>query len=175
MKKITDEILNDYIDNQLSIQDVDTINNEIKSDPELLERLKALQATHRYLNSLEQDTAPSGIRSKVMAQIFTSSPEKKKHTFFSFILSIFGIAIIGVTAISISNLSKTETTGEQFESVKNFIIEKASSGVSFFESLSTSQNLIMIGASLSVLLLFGLYYIINSHKMFREQLKSFGQ
>jgi hypothetical protein len=175
MKKFTDEKLNDYLDNNLTNKEIEEINYALSNDSNLLERLKALKSVDKYLNTLQHQKAPEGIKKNVMIKIASLIPQKQKNTFFRIILSIFGISIISVITFSLTLISKMENNSSLWEKVKSLLSEYFPSDLSFLETLSFSNNTILIGASITILLLFIFYYLINAHKSFKNELKNFGQ
>ncbi len=53
MKKVTDEILNKLIDNELSSSEIDELHQLIKKDEKLLSKTKAHQMVDNVLKKLE--------------------------------------------------------------------------------------------------------------------------
>ena len=52
MKKNLDELLNDYIDNQLSVDELEEIKSLLEKDRQLGSRLKALRVVHQSLQQI---------------------------------------------------------------------------------------------------------------------------
>jgi low affinity Fe/Cu permease len=170
MKKITDEILNDYIDNQLNSEALEEFNNIISSDEEALVKLKALKMVDQSLNSIEVYHAPEGFTQRVMNKIFVKSkaalPNIKR--FFISVVGLFTIAIISVmiAAYSAADTAEGGIKLNFLDTAKKFVEENGPSVLKFF----SNQNILMIGLALTMILLISGFFLLESHKNFKNKL-----
>ena len=93
MNKLTDEILNKYIDGELEPFELAEVKNEIERNDETLARLKALRLVDNSLKQMEIEYAPVNFSEKVMKAISDASKAVKPKIsyFFVTIIALFSI------------------------------------------------------------------------------------
>src|ERR1035437_7678683 len=102
MKKLSDEILNKYLDCELSRDDIKEVEDAIQNSREDRIRLNALREADRSLRNLKVPEIKSNFTSLVMDKIqksIRSRQEQKK--FIIGVISVFIImclAIVGIVA-----------------------------------------------------------------------------
>lgn len=171
MIKLNDEILNDYIDNELDSAALQEVNASLKTDEESLIKLKALKIVDHSLHHLEIYSAPEGFTKKVMKMIFATSKvvAPKVSYFFVTMVSVLSVAIISFTTAAYLTVKKsTEEINKTsiLDNVLLFIKEKTPALLKFF----TNENILTIGTVLTVVLLISGYFLLESHKNFRNKL-----
>lgn len=172
MKRLTDEILNKYIDGELSRAELEEIEELINSNPEELDRLKTHKYVDQTLKELEVDTAPPGVAQRIMKRIYSEIPEKyKKNSFFRFMIGSFVTIIAVVLGYSLSLLpsgsDSESSTLIDSESIKDYSTKFYNEFTSFF----SNDNLIYIGIFLTVIMLITAYFVHESHKSFKKKLE----
>lgn len=101
MESITDEILNRYIDGELSSTELKEFNELISEDYSALKKLKALQSVDKFLYALEFDKAPSGITQLIINKMNISGVEiGSGKKFFSSLAIIFSVLTISILAMA---------------------------------------------------------------------------
>lgn len=168
MKKITDEILNKYIDNELSAAEIEELKNLLSSNPDELDKLNVLRFVDSSLRTMEHDKAPDHIAGSILSRIEALSIVKgKSFYFFYWIVGVFSIMIIGLFGYILSLISPAESDGSSvLDNVVNYL---SSFSISF--NIGLSSNLILlIGASLSIILLIAFYFLVVSHREFKNSL-----
>ncbi|RJP59012.1 MAG: hypothetical protein C4543_07380 [Ignavibacteriales bacterium] len=170
MKQI-DELLNKYIDNELTVSEINELKNYITTNPAELEKLKALKLADSILRELEFESAPVKFTDKLMSRlnvVYKSKPQKNyviRVIFSLFIAGFLGIFTFGITQISFDFSDSEESRfGNLFERLGELI-------PSF--NFSISSDLLMLIVSILVLItLVATYIIINSHKAFKDNLEN---
>lgn len=168
MKKITDEILNKYIDSELSASEIEELKNMLASNPDALEKLKALRFVDSSLRTMEHDKAPDHIAGSIMSRIESLSIVKgKSFYFFYWIVGVFSLMILGLVGYIFSLISPADSGSSSIlDNITNYF---SSFSISF--NLGLSSNLILlIGASLSIILLIAFYFLVASHREFKNSL-----
>ncbi len=172
MKIITDEMLNNYIDGLLSGPELKEVEEAVKNDPELLEKLRALHFVDRELKLMEAAPAPEKITEKVMNAVSVTK-KKRINVFFissvSFIATLFA-ATLG--AIIFFSNKGVESGSESFNVITN-VNKYFSLDFSFLKNFTASNNLMITIGGLSFILLVFFYFILNSHKAFKDELKRY--
>jgi len=172
---INDELLNKYIDNELTEVELKELSEALKNDNEAQAKLKALQLTDEVLRKMEITPAPQNFTESFMKKIITvSSVHKEKISyFFVSVISFFAVAIIGVLGFSFSKIDITSSSlGENNQYVQK-TKEVFSGGLSQLNSIFSNDNMLLIGAGLTFVLLISGYFIIESHKSFKQKLNRF--
>ena len=173
---VTDDILNKFIDGELNSIELDELNKKLSSDEELVKHLKALKLTHQLLRKMEETPAPESFTDRIMQKITPALSQKTKATsrMFFAVISFFSLLIFGILGYAISTIKPAEGTSTMTTDVMdkvNGFVSQNSPG--FFKYL-TSDSVLFIGGMLSFILLLGLYFMVHSHKTFRENLERFG-
>ncbi len=173
MKKITDELLNDYIDNQLDTSSINELKESIGNDPDSLNKLKALKIVDESLHNLEVFEAPHDFPDRMMELVFKHAKfiKPKINLFFAGIVSVFGIVIASVFIAAIILVAKTNpplNNSGILESTESFIDKN----VSFLGGLFNNNQFLFAGGLLAVILLLSTLIIIDTHKNFKNKLKS---
>ena len=82
MKQVNDELLNRYIDGELSVQEIDDLEKELAVSPDLVDRLKALKMTDTVLKNMEHDSAPENVANRIMQKIESVNSVKNQKPYF---------------------------------------------------------------------------------------------
>jgi hypothetical protein len=173
MKKNIDELLNDYIDNQLSAEEIDEVKSLLDSNPQAGQRLKALRVVHQSLQNIEAEQVPAGFTERFMKKLsVTPASVNKNNYFFYSVIGFFGLMIIGILAFVIFSINWN------FESMHlSGYIERAKAGIekNGIQALSIFKNktLLMISASMVLLVLILAYFGFESHKNLKKKINSF--
>ena len=173
MSRITDDMLNDYIDNELNSSSIDELKNNLSNDEEAVKKLKALKIVDENLKELEIYPAPSNFTERVMNKVMlgAKSLKPKLNYFFVSIVSIFLVTIVGISIFVFDVVGRTAASDNDLkitESVKKFIIENSGS----FNSLMSSDKILLIGGLLTVILFLAGIFVYDSHKSFKNKFKS---
>lgn len=171
--KVTDEILNKYIDGELSAAEINELKNYLSANPNELEKLKALKLVDNVLSEMEYEAAPHNFTEKFMNRLNVSySSKSNKFYLIKIIFTLFGLGFIGVFLFGLSRLSFTDNSSDEtaFERVMERIGEVIPA---FSFSLSINSDTMMLIVSILVLVtLIAAYIIINSHKAFKDNLEN---
>lgn len=173
MSKLNDDILNRYIDNELDSTEINEVKKILDEDEESWKRLKALRSVDSSLKEIEIYPAPHGFTEKVMRTIIGKSKSAiaKPGYFFISIVSIFlfTIAVVMIAALRLSGEKSgtVEQVNPLDESLK-FVRENLPTLQNFF----SSDNFLMVGIVLTVILLISGFFMVESHKDFKNKLNS---
>ncbi|MBI1936597.1 MAG: hypothetical protein HYS25_00585 [Ignavibacteriales bacterium] len=173
MSKLNDDILNRYIDNELDSTEINDVKKVLDEDEESLKRLKALRSIDRSLREIEIYPAPHGFTEKVMRTIISKSKSAiaKPGYFFISIVSFFLFAIVTVLIAALKyserGTAQVTQTNPLDDSVK-FVKENLPLLQNFF----SSDNFLMVGIVLTVILLISGFFMVESHKDFKNKLNS---
>lgn len=173
MKKNIDELLNDYIDNQLSTEEVEEVNSLLESNSNAVQKLKALRSVHQSLQKLEYEQAPIGFTDRFMKRLGSAPTlSKRKNYFFYSVVGVFGFLLIGILAFVILSINwnfESMHLSGYIEQAKNGIEKNGSQALSIFKN----KTVLMISSSMVLLLLILAYFGFESHKNWKKKLNSF--
>ena len=170
--KVTNELLNKLIDDELNAREIEELHNLIKHDEMALIKVKAHQMVDSLLKKIDVEFAPEDTTSIIMERISNSLLVKeKKNGFFKFIISSFIILILFVFGyiLSISGETQATETPSKYSEITNEIVK-------FFSSFSLSLNnelMLIIGGVLSILLLVSGYFMLEEHRSFKQKLENY--
>lgn len=169
MKKLNDELINKYIDNELNSEELKEFTNQINSDAEAIQKIKAVKLIEDTISKSEIIPAPANFTDKLMTSINGNiSKVQTDSKFFKMIISIFSILIVGIFATTFATVSweNSEVTSK----IKNFVDGVSFDGVS---KLFQNENILMIGGGIIVILGFSILFIYESHKSFKHKLNTY--
>jgi anti-sigma factor RsiW len=113
MININDEMLNQFLDNQLSGDEKEIVKNAIANSSELKRKYDTLISTDKLLRNVENDSTSLDFTKKVLQRINNQKNRAKQQKYFLFtILSVLGIitlSIVGFIFVQIIPSSGTES------------------------------------------------------------------
>ena len=173
MNKISDELINKYVDKELSEEELDQLKILLENDPSLKEKLKAHTIIDEVLHKMENRSAPSNIASNVMTQISVSTKlAKENHYFFYGVVGLFSSAIIGLLIYIISTFEGSNN--EKFFEINFSLVEKlqdySTSNISIISNLLKSDTVMIIGLSLIFILIISSAFLFNNLRDIKEGL-----
>ena len=171
--KLTDEILNKYLDGELSSDELKELNSLIEENPDALSTLKTHKFVDKTLSKIETESAPVGFTQRVMNIIASaSSVRSKKFYFFRFIVFMFGLLISGTIFTILISLPEVEQESETSLKVVDTATKFLSENFGGLSDLLNNNTLIMIGGMLTIILLISGYFVLESHKSFKQKLEN---
>jgi len=173
MNKLTDEILNKYIDGELEPFELAEVKNEIEKNDEALARLKALLLVDSSLKQMEVEQAPISITEKVMKAISSASKAVKPKVsyFFVTIITLFSIGVLGIIVAAfkpIDNGNDQLTAVPYVDKAKELI----GKNLIEFQNFFSNKNVLLVVSILTLILLITAYLTFEAHKSFKNKLKS---
>lgn len=173
MKHLTDDLLNKYIDNELTSSELEEVEEILSVNPDELKKLKAQKMVDESLSKMKFDKAPEYISVSIMNKILGVSSVKNQKPYFLYsMLGIFGAIISLLIGYLIYTMPETSNVADSaFLDKFNLFISQSFSSVSF---LSDSSNVIIIGISLTFLLIIGFFMMLNFQRHALSKLNNFG-
>lgn len=171
MNKLSDELLNKYIDKELSQAELQLVKNILENSESERKKLKALQLVHDGLKNLTQDQTSPGFTSIVMNKLTKKSKAKKEQR--NFILSISSIFItisLGIIGYFVYIL----VTGPSTDSGSLVLVQDSMNTLKYItdpiKNLLSGKNIEIIGSVFSLGLLISVYFLFESIKQNRHNL-----
>lgn len=171
MMNITDEILNKYLDGELSKQETTEVNSALSASEEIRKRYNALKLVHEQLSKMEMENVSADFTVKLMRRLphKIKVPRQQKYFFaaISFVIIIICLGIVGyVTAAIVSSFPAQTSSSNFFDSFNNF----SSVFVSEMERLFKGRSLSIIGSVFSFGILISGYFFFEYQKKLKSNL-----
>ena len=171
MKALTDELLNKYIDNDLSITEVNQLKEFLSSE---LHKFKAHKLVDEVLRKMEFDTAPAGITERIMQRInVAASVKPRMSNFMRVVFFLFGVSIFGSVIILLSQTSSVSSSEGLLPKEVIEYLNKFSFSLPSLQSVISSETTMIVISSLVLIVLISVYIFYNSHKSFKRKIEKF--
>jgi ATP-dependent Zn protease len=170
MRTLSEEILNKYIDGELSRVEMREVEETIKNSREDRIELNAIQNTDRSLKNMRLIEVKSNFTSLVMNKIqrsLQSSQEQKK-----FIVSIFSIfilmclVVVGIVGFNLIRNYNPGTSNAITDSIKY-----VASASEFISKILNSRNISIVGGVFSFGLIISAWFFFDYSRMLRKARK----
>jgi H+/Cl- antiporter ClcA len=171
MKKNYDELINKYLDNELNPAELEQFSAMLDNDEEAVKNLKAMKLVEHSVRKIEFDDAPQNTTYNIMRKIAVAPSAKRSNWFFWIVVSVFllGIAIVSYVTIQQYQPPKEGIgTEKTVTAVKDFIGDQTKSLSTIFKG----SDVKLIGAVITLLLIITGYFVLESHRSFKNKLKS---
>jgi len=174
MINITDEILNKYLDGDLSREESAMVNAAIKSSEELRKNFNALKLVHDELSAFREENVSHDFTDRLMKKIVKRSTVPKQQKYFiasivTFItllcLVIFGFSISAMISAtsSASNNSNSQTVLDSVTGISEGLVKS-------LQQLFSGAGLSIIGSIFSLVILISGYFFFEMQKRSKANL-----
>ncbi len=173
MNLISDEILNNYLDGELTpekIQEVDAILK--RSEPDM-KRFKALKLVHDNLSSIKEDKVNEDFTFRLMKKLNRKFVLPKQQKYFIILVSSFMVLIcLGIVGYVIATILSTPTP--QTESVEvTETVQRITIGlITELQKLFSGNGLSIIGSIISFAMIITGYIFFERQKQMKTRLGS---
>ncbi|MGB5287784.1 MAG: hypothetical protein WBN42_04790 [Ignavibacteriaceae bacterium] len=167
MIKITDEILNKYLDDELSRDEAERVKSVLSASEELQRKFNALKLVHEKLFNLRQDEVSPGFTDTLMKQIAKKGfiiPKQQKYFIASvaaFItllcLVIFGFSISAMISAAPPSISESKSVVDSISNLSDGL-------VNVLKHLFSGEGLSIIGSIFSLLIIISGYFFFEMQK-----------
>lgn len=175
MNQITDEILNKYLDGELTRQEAEQVESALKSSDELYRKYNALKLVHEKLHHLKEDEVSTGFTEILMKKISTKKfalPKQQKY-FIASVATFITLLCLVILGFSISTMisSAPETIGDTNTIVNS--TEKLSDGlINVMRPIFSGKGLSIIGSIFSIIIIISGYFFFEMQKRSKANLSN---
>lgn len=164
MININDEMLNKFLDNQLSGDENEIVKNAIANSSELKRKYDTLISTDKLLRNIENDSTSLDFTKKVLQRINNQKNRAKQQKYFLFtILSILGIITLGVVGFIFVQIIPSSGTES------NHIVTEYSQNMGdYFSNIFGKKNISIFGSILSFIMLVSAYFFYEYQKQSKK-------
>ncbi|MGD1006570.1 MAG: hypothetical protein ABR980_04990 [Ignavibacteriaceae bacterium] len=171
MIELSDEILNNYIDDELDQYKLSEVREQFKNSESDRLRLAMLQRVHRELGKLESFEVSGNFTSIIMSKLQKKSKVVRKDRFFMVsISSIFFIILLAVMGyLFIMSFNNAGGSTQNVPDINNYfsIITNVSSSI---KGLMTPKNISIIGSILSFCIIITGYLFFENQRQAKRNL-----
>jgi hypothetical protein len=169
MNRLSDEILNKYIDGELEPEKLKEVKAILSESAPDRENLKALLKVHNNLKEINEFKVSANFTSAVMNKIALKFKPRKADKYFIVSISSFfillSLVIIGIVISFIINMpsqsnSTSQVIGYLISSLENFSL--------FIKKIFGGPGLSIFGSVISLGILITAYFFFDSHKHIKE-------
>ena len=168
MNNITDEMLNKYLDNDLTSAEMQQVKSAIEKSTELKKKYEALLTANNLLKKTDADLTSVDFTKNLMQKLKakTSTARQQKYFLFSFLI-LFGVIVFGITGYLFYEIILSAQSNESTRNITTYA--KNISG--YFSGLFSKNNLSILGSVLSFIMIISGYFLYEYQKQAR---KNFG-
>jgi hypothetical protein len=165
---MNDEILNRFIDGDLSAAERNEVLRAVNSSPEWKKKFESLKKAHELFLAMKpeevSDNFASLVMSKLKAQKLRARQQKK---FLTIIISFFGIIILSITGFVFYNIllsvSQATETSSSITSLSSYLKDLTN-------LLFSKNGTTIIGSALSLIMLVSGYFLFEYQKKMKSNL-----
>ena len=171
--KITDEILNKYLDDELSREESELVKSALRTSEELQRKFNALKLVHENLYTIKENELSSDFTNALMKRILRNRyvvPKQQKYfivsiaTFITLLcLVIFGFSISAVISSSPSAIGESGPVVDSITTLSDGLVK-------FIEKVFTGQGLSIIGSIFSIIIIISGYFFFEMQKRAKTNL-----
>ena len=169
MNRLSDEILNKYIDGELDYETLNEVKAILKESVADRENLRVLMKVHNELQGIKEFEVSEKFTSGVMSKIGSKFKPKKADKYFIISISSFfillSLAVIGVVIALLVNSPEQASSTEQF---LGYLVSSLESFSIFIRKIFNGSGISIFGSIISLGLLISAYFFFESHKHINE-------
>lgn len=170
MKNNYNELINNYIDKELSQNDLDNVEELVKTNEDFKILLSVHNYVHETLPEIPQKFAPVGFTELLMKKIVSRISDKyKKNYLFRGVISALTMILIFTLFFFFYYLGDLMFVKNVAESTRSYSSTLYSSFSYLFQLVKT-DIFRTVSALLGFIVLVGFYFNYNSHKSLKDTL-----
>ena len=172
MIHITDEILNKYLDGELSRTEVDQIKSALHDSEELRRKFNALKLVHTNLSSIKENEVGNDFTEKLMKQIVRKATVPKQQKYFiASVVTFITLLCLVIFGFSISAMiSATSSAAGNSQSVLDSVSSLSEGLVKMLQQIFSGAGLSIIGSVFSLIVLISGYFFFEMQKRSKASL-----
>lgn len=169
MKHLTNDELNRFVDNELSLQEKIVVEQHLSECSFCSDELKSYKSINSLLLEQNVEEAPNGIEILIMKKIAKKlRNDKSQKTFFKFVVSLFSIGIVAILGFIGFKVSKTviqiSVDNEMLQWLNQASVQlKSIIGLAFGEKTLRSFEVTML-----LFFIVSIYFLVERYKAIRH-------
>jgi len=174
MIRITNEILNKYLDGELNKAETEQIKSALGNSEELQRKFNALKLVHDNLSNMKEDEISSRFTDKLMKQLVKRSTVPKQQKYFiASIVTFITLLCLVIFGFSISAMiSATSSTDNNSTTIVDSVSSLSEGTVNVIRHLFSGTGLSIIGSVFSIVVLISAYFFFEMQKRSKAHLSN---
>jgi len=173
MNKLSDEILNKYIDGELDHASLKNVNEVLSHSIEDRKRLQALTAVHNELKKIKEYQVTDTFTNLVMQKLVARKKAfKEQRNFLFIILSVFISIILVVIGWVIYTAVSRSGDAQSSQSFTQHIVPLFRSIASIISQLFTPKGMSIFGSIISLGILISGYFFFENLKASKQKISN---
>lgn len=161
MINISDELLNRFLDNELSIEEKNLVKSEIEKSTDVKKRYETLLITHSLLKNIQSDSTTIDFSKMVIQKISKRGViESQQKRFLLVILSLLVVVILGIVGYVFYQIFSSIQLSDSNETISTY----SNTIGDYFSTLFGKKNLSILGSFLSFIMLVSGYFMYDYQK-----------
>jgi len=172
MIKITDDILNKYLDGELNPEESKQVRTELQTSRDLQKKFNTLKLVHETLLNLAEDEVSADFTSNIMSKIGHKKfvvPRQQKYFIFS-IAAFITILCLVIFGFSISAIISTSSPPSESLNVVDTVTVLSSGLIDFIKHLFSGKGLSILGSVFSLVIIISGYFFFEMQKRAKADL-----
>lgn len=169
MKRLSDELLNKYIDGELDFKTLSEVETVLKESEADRENLRTLLKIHNGLKEIREFKVSNNFTSGVMSKIAIKFKPKRSDKYFIISISSFfillSIAVIGIVISLMVNSPEQTSSTQQF---MGYLVSSLDSFSVFIRKIFNGSGISIFGSIISLGLLVTAYFFFENHRNIKE-------
>ncbi|MFZ5947554.1 MAG: hypothetical protein ACOYU5_06250 [Stygiobacter sp.] len=171
MKRI-DELINKYIDSEISNIELEELQELLKDDDNF-KSLKSFQLIEYTIKNIKVEKASESFTTNLMNIILTADKVKKiRKSYLPLMINSIFVLFIFSFVIMFLSFDKINTGSSNFNLFLENIVNNLNSFVPQLKIMFVNKTVIFLSSIISLLLLIIFYYNFEAHKAFRKKLEN---
>jgi hypothetical protein len=169
MNRLSDEILNKYIDGELDSKTLNEVKTILKESEPDRENLKVLLKVHNELKEIKELNVSESFTSGVMHKIAVKfKPRKADRYFIMSIASFFILLSLAILGIAIALMINSPEQSASSEQVLGHLVSSFEGIAVYIRKFFKGSEISIFGSVISLGILISAYFFFESHKHIKE-------
>ena len=170
MNLLSDEILNKYLDGDLTSDEQEEVKELLKKSESDRKRFYVLKLVHENLTSLEMDNVSPGFNEKVMLRLKKKYARAKQQNYFIIaVTAIFVFICVSIVGYLIAGIISSAGQNESSQLI-DIINRSGKDIITFTQKLFSGENLSIIGSVFSFAIIITGYFFYELQKRMKINL-----
>lgn len=172
MNKLSDDILNKYIDGELDYTSLQHVNEVLSSSIEDKKRLQTLLAVHNELKKIKEESVPDSFTNLVMKKLQSRNKAFKEQRHFVFAISSIFVSILLVIIGLVIYYGVNQSGGTQTsQNYTQHIIPFFHSVATGITQLFSPRGISVFGSIISLGILISGYFFFENLKASKQKIR----
>jgi hypothetical protein len=173
MKNKYDDLVNKFVDNELSNSELSEVEQLVNNDKNFNLNLTTHKYVHESLHDIPQQCAPQNIAENIMQQIIGKLSDRYKKNYFFRVIVFAFISILITFLFMLFFYGSNLQVVQESTNISSYLKIYTQPVINFIHNIITTDMFKTVSGLLSFIILLGFYFTVNSYKELKDRLKQF--